>query len=115
MTHSALLLHTAEDAEFYIYLTVNRNSELLYTYESVKYPGNYLMVDSQGSFSLGSKKQQLKNEVLGANFVGVYADVYIHDQTHRCYLAFDKYGNQVSNPCAADLDKELAKLTVLSS
>ena len=113
MTHSALLLHTAEDAEFYRSLTFNGNSELLYTYQSVKYPGNYLMVDSQGSFSLGTEEQQFKNEVLGTNLIGVYADVT--GQTNPCYLAFDANGNQVSNPCAADIDKEKAKLTVLSS
>ena len=110
MTHPELFLHTADDAEFYV--TVNGNSE--YTYESVKYPGNYLIVDNQGSFSLGSKDgkiHQFKHTILGAIYTGVYADV--PSQTHRCYLAFDIDGNQVSNPCAANLDLELAKLTKL--
>ena len=102
----------ATDAVFYIRSGTDTGS---YTYESVEHPDNYLIVDNQGSFSLGSKDgkiHQFKNTVLGSIYTGLYADVPA--QTHRCYLAFDINGNQVSNPCASDIDTEQAKLTVLS-
>ena len=102
----------ATDAEFYVRPGTDTGS---YTYESVAHPGNYLIVNSQGSFSLGSKDGNIhhfKHAILGAIYTGVFADV--PGQAHRCYLAFDINGNQVSNPCAANLDIELAKLTVLS-
>ena len=100
--------HAADDTEFY-----RQGSSSAINYESVKYPGNYLTVDSQGSFSIGSNAGNFKHEFLGGNKIGVYADV--SGQAHRCYLAFDINGNQVSNPCASDLDIELAKVTELIS
>ena len=102
-----LLLYPATDTEFY----VTEPTSGTFVYESVQYPNNYLIVDSQGSFSLGSMDgniHQFKHKILGAFYIGLYADV--PGQAYRCYLAFDTNGNQVSNPCSSTLDLELAKL-----
>ena len=82
----------------------------MYAYESVDHPGNFLIMSTQGSFSVGDPIGNIHEFTLNeatAEHITLSADV----GGSTCYMAFGLQGYQVANPCALSTNElEQAKL-----
>ena len=86
------------------------------SFESVDYPGKYLLMAGNGALSLGVPNEPTYKHKFTRSYAGPllvhYFFTAVTSSGSTCYIAFDVAGAQLTNPCdpLSTDDQEHAKL-----